>query len=352
MKNRKLQLAAGLAVVLTIAAFVITSGMKESPPINTVKPVQVLAAASEYQPVMLEYLGTVAAREMKKYGFKSGGRIEKIHAEKGGQIKEGDLLAQLETRDLELAVEAAKNTYLKSKSSYDFALEYYNNMERMHLAGAASKQETDKAKLELDIHSATLSSARADLENKENMVKDAFILSEMTGYVADTLYKAGEIVSPGYPVVVVRSKEINVKVGLSQNDVSLVKANAPVTILFDGSEYQGRVANIDSIPNPETRTYNADIEIEELALPLGLIVRANFDAGETEGIYIPINCIMNDGQDYVYVIDQENRAVKKTIKLGEIRGPMVEIKGLQECDRVVIEGMKRLKEGDNVSILP
>lgn len=345
-------MAAGLALVLIIAALAITTGMKESPPLNTVKPVQVLTAANEYHPVMLEYLGTVAAREMIKYGFKSGGKIEKIHVEKGGPIKKGGLLAQLETRDLELAVEAARNTYLKSKSSYDFALEYYNNMESLHLAGAVSKQETDKAKLELDIYSATLNSARADLENKENMVKDAVILSEINGYVADTMYKAGEIVVAGYPVVVVRSREFNVKVGLSQNDVSLVKADSPVTILIDGSEYQGRVANIDNIPNPETRTYNADIEIVESGLPLGLIVRACFDAGETEGIYIPINCIMNDGQDYVYVIDQENRAVKKVINLGGIRGPRVEIKGLQEGDRVVIEGMKRLKEGDTVSILP
>lgn len=352
MKNRKIQLFAVLAFVLIIVIFVIVSGMKESSPPSTKKPVQVMTAAREYHPVMLEYLGTVTAREMKKYGFKSGGRIEKIHTEKGREVKEGELLAQLETRDLELAVQGAKNTYLKSKSSYDFALDYYNNIEKLHLAGAVSKQEMDKAKLELDIQSANLKNSQADLENKENMVYDAFIFSEMNGYVTDTMYKAGEIVPAGYPVVVVRTKEQNVKVGLSQNDVKLVKADSPVTILFDGLEYRGRVADIDSIPNPETRTYNADIEIEESALPLGLIVRAYFDAGETEGIYIPINCIMNDGQDYVYVIDQKNMAVKRIVKLGEIKGPRVGIQGLEVGDRVVTEGMKRLKEGDSVNILP
>lgn len=317
---------------------------------ETVKPVKVSEVKEETISQTLEYLGIVDAHDLKKIGFKLTGTLKKIAVTEGQPISKGEILAQLDTADLALAVEAAKNTRDNAESAYLFARDNYEKITKLQEAGAVSQQEADKARLEMENRQAGRDNAEIDYLNKLNALDDVTLKADIAGYVADVLYQEGEIIPGGYPVVIIRGEQLEIKIGLSQQDLGKVRTGTPARITAAGIELEGKVTSIGQLPDAQTRTYPTTIGVQETSLPLGMTVKVFLDLGEEKGIYIPINTINNDGQDYVYVIDNEMIARKKTVMLGKIRNTDVMVTGLAEGDRIVTEGIKSLRDGDRVSV--
>jgi multidrug efflux pump subunit AcrA (membrane-fusion protein) len=175
----------------------------------------------------------------------------------------------------------------------------------------------------------------------------------MDGYVVDVLNKTGENIAAGYPVVVVRTGEQRVSVGLSQDDVKRVQAGTKAYVTVGGLEAQGEVVKIEAIPDAETRTYTTEIlltqPLDSEQFYLGATARVELEAGEAKGIWVPIASVLNDGEDYIFIVE-ENRALKKNIKLLDVQGFNVRIEGVSQGEQLVVTGMKSLKEGTPVRL--
>ncbi len=86
----------------------------------------------------------------------------------------------------------------------------------------------------MDVKEASYNEAKVDLQAKQISLNDAQLYSDLDGYVVDVLYKKSEIIAAGYPVVVVRTAEQMVTVGLSQNDVKKIVVGTAAQIELDG----------------------------------------------------------------------------------------------------------------------
>ena len=100
----------------------------------------------------------------------------------------------------------------------------------------------------------------------------------------------------------------------------------------------------------ETRTYNVRGEVEDSALPSGTIAKIYIPLGEYKGIKIPLTSVMRGSYDYAYIV-VDGQAKKKQIELGAIEGEKVELLGLSKGDKLIIEGMKKLNDGDFVEVI-
>jgi len=325
---------------------VVTTAEKE-------KLVQVQEAMVETHPVRLSYTGLTAAGELRKYSFKISGKLQNVAVEKGSYVKAGQRLASLDTTEYALAAEASELNVIKAEKAYKDALDTYQKCEQLYAAGAIPEDDLIKAKLNLDVQEATFKQAKLELEAKQIQLKDAQLYADMDGYVVDILFRESEIVAAGYPVVVVRSPEQKVNVGLSQNDVYKVKAGDEVEVTVNGKTTKGKVQRLDSVPDEQTRTYNAEILITEPypadSYFLGVTAEVKFTQGEVSGIWVPLACILNDGDDYLFVV-QDDRAIRRNIKILDVQGFNVHIEGLEAGEQYVISGMKTLKEGNKVKI--
>lgn len=341
-----------IGVSLLILMLVLTAGCSggreaEAP---AAKPVKVAEVKNESAGVALDYLGVVAARELKKLGFKMAGVLEDVAVSKGAAVAAGDTLAALETKDLELAVQASQNTRDNAQKAYEFAQDNFDKINRLFEAGAVSAAERDKAEVEMVNLRSGYNNAQIDYQNKQNLLADSILKSDISGFVADILYEEGEMAPAGYPVVILRSSGLEVTVGLAQDDLQKVKAGTAARVLYGDMEIAGEVTAIGQLPDTSTRTYPATVAIEDTTLPLGVTAEVLLELGEEEGIYIPISAIQNNGRDYVYVVDAAGFAQKKEIELGRVHNSKVLVTGLAEGDKLVIEGGKRLNEGDPVII--
>jgi len=377
------------------------AGANEQGASDKKKPVRIITVQEEKRPIALEYTGVVATEELKKLAFKSGGRIQKVFVKEGEQIAEGQPLVQLDSTDLTYALSGAKGqmsaakaqydkaingaapeelqqieaNVKKAQDSYNFAKDNYEKCQKLFAEGAISQSELDKVKLELDIRESDLKAAKesekqakngarnedkaaakgqleqaqADYNYKMSLMEDATIKSDSSGYVVEVLYEEGELVASGYPVLVVRNDSQVVKVGVSSKDFKKIAIGTKAKIKTDGRSIEGEVTNIGQTPDSQTRTYPIEIALSEKTLPLGLIVKLEFVIGEESGVWIPISAVMANGEDYVYVVKDE-KAVRRKVTLGEVSGDYVKVQGLGKDEQLVIAGMQRLKDQDQIAI--
>lgn len=389
-----------LAIAMVISTTACSS--KDKAVLERIKPIKTVEVKEQDSPAILSYSGIVDSSELKKLAFKSTGRIGKIHVEVGQNVKKGDMLVELEGQDLQYALAAAKgqmgaaqsiyekamkgaapeelrNAELnvkKAQDAYDYVMTNYKRVEALYNSGAISKNELEKVKLEADVKDSELKQAKellsqvkngarsedkkallnqleqakADYEYKASMVKDAVMIADGDGYIVDILYEKGELVPAGYPVAVVRNESLVVNVGLAEKDFSRVMLGTTAKISTGEKTIEGRVTNIAQVPDAQSRTYNIEITIDENSLNLGAVAKVEIVTGNERGIWIPLTSMLSDGMDYVYLA-KDNIAEKREIVIEDIAGSMAKVGGLTPGEQLVVEGMKRLRAGDGISIL-
>ncbi|MCR4429676.1 MAG: hypothetical protein NUV45_01510, partial [Tepidanaerobacteraceae bacterium] len=131
-------------------------------------------------------------------------------------------------------------------------------------------------------------------------------------------------------------------------DVKKVAPGTEAVILVDGQEAKGRVEEISDVPDSRTMTYNARIYLESMAFSIGDIADVKLIAGSREGIWVPITAILSDGSDYVY-IENNGRAEKRKISIVDVSATNAMVEGVRPGERLVVEGMKSLRDGDRVA---
>lgn len=366
------------------------------------KPVKVIEVKEESATIELQYIGIVMPEEVKKLSFKSSGKIASIKVLEGQKVKKGQTLALLDTKEIGFSVNAAKAAKdaaqaqynkaingateediniaaanaAKAEKAYEFSKDNYERALKLYEAGGLSKQEMEGTKLELDIRQqeyngaksllsqaqkgsreedkdalkAQIDQANADLSYKLSMANDANMKADMDGYIMDVLSKDGEIVSGGYPIIVLGSDINIVKFGLTQEDAAQVNIGNSVRVESQEKSFYGKIKSIDKIMDSETRTYSARAVLEDCFLPSGTIVRIYIPTQEYNAINIPLTSIMRGNYDYVYIVEGE-QIKKRQIELGKVRDDMVEVSGIMKGEKLVIEGMKKINDRDMVKII-
>lgn len=329
-----------------------------------VRAVEVTEMQETDRPLTLSYIGTVDSKDIVKYSFKTAGKLSRVFVEKGDRIKKGDKLAQLNMQDLKFQLSAAKATLdtaqlniKKAKDALSYDMDIFNKMENLYKEGSISKDQYNQTKLKLDISQTTYNQAKSqydatkiDYEFKLSLIDDATIHADNDGSIVDVSYEEGELVPQGYPVVIARTTNQIVNVGIAQRDLKNIKIGTQATIDIDGEKANAAITNISEAPDEDTRTYNAEVTIENKTYRLGSIVKVNFNIGNHRGLWVPITSVLSDGEEYVYII-KGDRAFKRTIVLGRIYDDYIMVeKGVERGEILVMGGMKNLSDGIKVKV--
>lgn len=364
--------------------------------------VRVKTIQKEVRDRTISGVGIVKAEETKQLSFKVGGKIKNIMVEKGEKIKRGTPLIKIDTSDLQYALsiskaqmEAAKALYNKAvngvqeedlacalldfekaKAAHDDINRSYKDGIKLYELGALSNNELEKIKLECDLKKlvmeqaekvyqklkngtrpedimqvkASYDMAAATYEHDKVMLEDAVLTSDMDGYVVEILYKEGENVAAGYPAVVVRNDRGSVHVAVSREQLSYIAKGNRVVISGEGKSAEGFIKSISDVPDNEIQSYVAEITFEEGGFRIGEIVKAEIHTTAEEAIWLSVDTIMNDGENYVYIVN-DGRIERRNVEIGEAMGNLVKLQGISEGDRVVVENASKGKVGEKVNVL-
>ncbi len=355
MRNKLLTTA--LITFLLLSAFLTgcSSQTTDTTTVEITRSVTISSITEQSQSVQLKYLGVIGAGELKKYSFKVPGKLAHLKVHIGDAIQKGKLLADLNQSDLSLALRNSQLNLSQAELVLKDAQTQYSTYQELVKGGVMAQIDLDKAKLDMDVKESNYQKAQVEVEAKQNALTDTMLYSDMNGYVTDILYKEGENLAAGNPVIVVRSQKQVINVGLDQTDAAKIKLGTKAEVKIGSYTGVGEVNRIDQVPDTVTRTYNADIilssEIPAQAYLIGATADVSLAIGAENGIWVPISAVMNDGEDYVFIV-QSDRAVKKNISLKDSQGFNVRVEGLNPGDSLVTSGMKQLNEGMKVTIEP
>ncbi len=207
------------------------------------------------------------------------------------------------------------------------------------------------------IEGAKVKENQADIgvRQQEKQLNDSKLISPFSGYVIETLVKAGEETAAGYPVAVIKSEHNIVKIGIPVEDRSKIKQGTEVEMESMGENFSGKITLISQYPDEATRTYYAEITPTNRDLTPGSIVDVKIPTESKKGILLPIRAVFNtDGVNYVYCVEKNPEGadvtVRKEVVLGETYNDKVVVTNLPNGLRVVTEGTKYIKENQKVRV--
>lgn len=327
------------------------------------KAVKVQKLEESRKAVTLNYIGTVASKELVKYSFKVPGQIGKIHVAKGDPVKRGDRLAELDAKDLQFQVSAAKSTMdiaglniKKAEDSLNYVSSLYEKVNNLYVKGSVSKNQYEQVQLQKAVSESEYSqaksqydAARTDYDYKSDLLENSVLYAEQDGFVVEKVFNENERVGAYMPVVIVRSGVQVVNVGIPQQELSKVGTGSKAIVDVDGEKAEGTVTNVSEAPDETTRTYTGEISVSGKTFRLGSIAKVSVDAGTQNGIWIPMSSVLSGGENYIYVI-KDNRAFKRTVEIQKISGDQLLVTGVMEGELLTVSGMKNLNDGSTVNV--
>lgn len=350
MRGKKNYLILG---IVGIAILFSVLGCKKGPNKQTIDdttPVDVITTESGELTECLYNIGTVEAKNIKKLSFKNSGRIQKINVEVGDYVKNGQVLATLTSKELNYATDSAKAQLASAKESHVLAKDALDKAQALFDSGSISKRSYDEVKTKYEVASNSYKKAQEALNIQNNMRQENNLIANAEGYVVDVLFEEDEMISQGMPIIVVRSDSKIINIGMTQEEIDFVKMGMPVDVSFDDKHYEGNITNIGEVADLETRTFEIEISLEAPDIRLGSIGKTTIEINKYQGIVLPIDTILNQGNDFVYVVE-DGVVVKKNIELGSIYGDDVEVKGIEAGELVVISNTNKIKAGDSVKVV-
>lgn len=216
----------------------------------------------------------------------------------------------------------------------------------------AQKERLEAADTALDQAQANYDSAQRNYEAALKAIEDCKLRAAADGYVVTVVASEGGLATPLAPVLVLGSRDTVVRFGVSQSDVRELSPGMPAAVTLDGQGYAGCIASIAVLPDETTRTYPVDVSIgaDSGTVYLGSMATVELQLGQRTGVWLPLSVILNDGEDYVYLVE-EGRAVRRNVQIAELSNDMVLVTGLHEGGLVISEGMKMVRSGSPVEVL-
>jgi RND family efflux transporter MFP subunit len=272
----------------------------------------------------------------------SGGKLIAVNFVLGSRVSEGAVIAQVDSRGLQLSLEAAQLT--KAKADKDF--KRYKTL----LEGEATTEVTlQDAKLSYD-------NAVNQMEQINKQMSDNRIKAPVSGQVVSKVKEAGEYVSAGTVlghIVDVSRLKVNVMVG--EKDAYTLQPGQKVkmtTDIYPGTTFEGKITFISS-QGDATHNYQVEIEMvnsKDHPLKAGTFIYADFSRQSQQKLMlIPRSALVESLKNpFVYVIENGKSVIRK-INVGREIGDNIEVlDGLKEGDEVIIAGQVNIKEGSLV----
>lgn len=270
------------------------------------------------------------------------GTVEQVRVDLGDAVREGEVLARIDTRTVAQQVAEAEAVHRQSADRAQRA-------EKLFERRSITRQALIDAQASLEIAAARLASARIALDKSG-------VRAPWAGRVASRSVEVGDYVAPGQPLLeLVQVDRLKVRAAASAGDVPELRVGAPVTVTVDslpGERFAGRIVRLGAELDAATRTLEVEAELPNLdgRLQPGLFGRLSVPLRELpDALLVPLAAVLDleDGRA-LYVVE-DGRAHRRRVELGRVLGDRVVVtSGLEGGERVVVRGQGRVAEGQPV----
>jgi multidrug efflux pump subunit AcrA (membrane-fusion protein) len=368
-------------------------GAKEASEETPTVTVQVGAAEKEAIKQEIRAEAILYPRDQAALVPKIAAPVSKFFVDRGSPVHAGQVLAELENRDLasayadneasshqaeiayQSASQKAQQDLTVAKQQLDAAQKVFANRQALLKEGAASGKDVEDARIsltqaqnayetsqrqyDLKVAEAQLNSAKAKAAGAQAQLSYTKIVSPINGVVTDRPVYPGEMPAAGSPVITVMDlSQVIARAHVSQQEAAQLKAGDEATITQPGSKsVPGKVTLVSPALDPNSTTVEVWVQAANPGMKLrpGSSVQVAMVAQTVaNAVVVPAQSLLtsSDGVTSVIVLDTDNKPHKQKVTVGIRNGGDVQVtKGLNGGERVVTVGAFELDKEDE-DILP
>ena len=363
---KKRTIFAGLCVAvcagaLAVARFYPSEAAPEPPEVSTRIPVNTAKVQVGDVPIVLTGIGSVQAYNVVDVHTQIPGTIQQIAFVEGQVVHKGSLIAQLDQRPYQAALQQAEANLARDEAQLTNAQVNLNRFTPLLKQGFASAQQVTDQAAQVSQLQASVAADRATIFNAQTQLGYATITSPIDGVTGIRRVDIGNIVQPTTtaPIVTITQiQPISVVFTLPQKDVPQVQSamakGTLKTLAYDQDDHtllgEGNLLLVNNTISQSSGTaeLKATFPNGNRALWPGEFVNVRLTiADRHDGITVPLAAVQQ-GQSgpFVFIVAPDGTARSRPVAIGEtLDGHALIDNGLQADDTVVTAGQYRLSEG-------
>lgn len=336
--------------------------------------VTISTAESEIGTVQEKLMLTAALKPKEQVDVtpKSTGRVQRILVHVGDSVNVGDLIAELETEELEqqvrraeAAIQVARASLAQRKAEFANAEAQLDRAEKLRQDGLISPQDFEAQKTQSEVvraqvrlSEAQMQQAEAELRELKIRLEQTLIYAPINGQIATRYADVGALLGPNTPIArVVNLRTMVTAANVPERDVGKLRVGNRAVVhvdAFGDREFTGQVARIGPVLDAATRSATIEIEISnpDNLLKAEMFARVDLDLASTRrAVLIPREALVYRGtQPGVYLI-REDRPEFRPIETGLTQEGSVEVLGnLEPGVTIVGRGSTMITEGDRIRV--
>ena len=349
-----------------------------------VQTTQVVTAWPSQQYLLLNSTGYVVARRKAAVASKGTGRVEWLGVSEGDTVKEGTVVARLESRDVEATFRAAAANTAVAAAALTTAqneledaqrnLDRFNVLFKKKLVSLLNMQDAKsrhaRAVASQASAKAALDAAKANEEYARSGVEYTQIRAPFDGVVISRSANVGDIVTPlssaadakGAVVVMADMSTLEVDAEVSESSLASIKVGQPCEIVLDAfpdRRYRGEVSVVVPAVNRSSATVTTKVRIldadasilPDMSARVGFLSQAVDVANQKPVLAANPDAITGEGADSrVYVVDAEGRVRAVPVKAGVQLGGVREIQGELKTGETLVLNPGSLRDGKRVKL--
>jgi RND family efflux transporter MFP subunit len=350
-----------------------------SPEVETVRPT--VTAAGETGPAgtpILTASGYVVPRRKAVVSAKIQGRLAELEVEEGSRVREGDVIARLESADQEAQVERARAQLLRADADLAENRRQLRVAESLARADVLAVDQLEAAQSRVKIAEAALAQAKADLALSQALYENTLIKAPFSGTVLKKMAEVGESVAPippgvnlstssGAIVALADLDTLEVEADVAEANVAKLAADQPAEVTveaFPDNRYRAVLRQVIPTADRTKATVQVKVTIvdKDRNLKPEMSAKVTFLEAEQRGgapssgtparvVSVPREAVVTrDGRSVVFEVQDGRARSRPVVTGGERQGRLVVRDGLSGSETLVNRPPETLKDGDAVRV--
>ena len=337
--------------------------------------VGVIVAQPQTVEQSMELSGRTAAYQISEVRPQTGGVILKRLFAEGSFVQAGQALYQIDANTNRASADSARASVLRQQANLNALRVKEGRYRQLVGTNAVSKQEYDDIHAQVLLAEADVAASQAALKNAEINLAYSTVRAPISGQSSRSSVTPGALVTANQADALVTIQQLDpIYVDINQSSAELLRLrqqlskgslnnsnNTRVKItLEDGSDYpiEGQLAFSDASVNPDTGTVTLRAVFSNpnhLLLP-GMYATAKISQGVLPNAYLVPQAAISrlpTGQAIALVVNAKGVVESRPITTTGVKGQdWIVTDGLQVGDKVIVEGVAKVKEGQEVSAKP
>src|SRR3954468_3266342 len=303
--------------------------------------------------------GTLQGYVQAPVSARAGGYLRRWTKDIGSRVAKGELLAEIETPELDQQLSQAIAARNQMAASLELARTTVDRWEALRKRDAVSQQELEERRSAYVQARATLAGADANVERLRQLESFKRVLAPFSGVITKRNVDIGDLIDSNKPLFLLSQTDpLRVYVNVPQAYAQLVRPGQPAVVTqseIRGRTFTGQVARTAASIDASNRTMQVEVSLpnKDGALLPGAFVNVELAAAPSGALTVPSNALLFRSQGVLVAkVDNGGTVRLQPVRLGRNFGEAVEVAdGLQGSETLVLNPSDSLADGEKVQVV-